>query len=136
MICSIESRQFREVLSMKTDLAVKYIDMVTLRLREVEELLEYMAYASVRKRLLFLLNKLLSKFSSTKPKDTEASPEWARLDIELTHQELASMAGSIRETVSSLLSQLEAEGILRREGSRKPLWIHRGRLQIALKAPS
>ena len=63
VICEIESRQFRRLISEQPDLAFKYIELVTGRLKEMEELLEYMAYGSVRQRLLFLLQKLAAKFS-------------------------------------------------------------------------
>lgn len=128
VICEIESRQFRRLISEQPDLAFKYIELVTGRLKEMEELLEYMAYGSVRQRLLFLLHKLAAKFSP----DSEAAEEWAPLEIELTHQELATMTGSIRETVTPILNQLASEGVLRKEGARKPYSIHRSRLEAAL----
>ncbi|OIB02331.1 transcriptional regulator [Paenibacillus sp. LC231] len=128
VICEIESRQFRRLISEQPDLAFKYIELVTGRLKEMEELLEYMAYGSVRQRLLFLLQKLAAKFSP----DSKAAGEWAPLEIELNHQELATMTGSIRETVTPILNQLVSEGVLRKEGARKPYSIHRSRLEAAL----
>ncbi|WP_174819214.1 hypothetical protein [Paenibacillus lautus] len=47
---------------------------------------------------------------------------------------LYSMAGSIRETVTPIIHQLVSEGILRKEGTRKPYLIHMSRLQAALSA--
>ncbi len=44
------------------------------------------------------------------------------------------MAGSIRETVTPIIHQLVSEGILRKEGTRKPYLIHMSRLQAALSA--
>ncbi|MCI1774497.1 MAG: Crp/Fnr family transcriptional regulator [Paenibacillus lautus] len=130
VICEIESRQFRRMIGEKPDLALKYIELVTGRLKEMEELLEYMAYGSVRERLLFLLHKLASKFSP----DSEAAQDWMPLEIELTHQELATMTGSIRETVTPIINQLVSEGVLRKEGARKPYSIHRSRLEAAIPA--
>lgn len=128
VICEMEGWQFRKIISEKPDLALKYIELVTARLKEVEELLGYMAYGSVRQRLLFLFRKLAAKF----PSGTQRMQDWIPLEIELTHQELASMAGSIRETVTPIISQLVSEGVLRKEGARKPYSIHRGRLEAAL----
>ena len=130
VICEIESRQFRRLIGEKPDLALKYIELVTGRLKEMEELLEYMAYGSVRERLLFLLHKLASKFSP----GSEAAQDWMPLEIELTHQELATMTGSIRETVTPIINQLVSEGVLRKEGARKPYSIHRSRLEAAIPA--
>lgn len=130
VICEMEGWQFRKIISEKPDLALKYIELVTTRLKEVEELLGYMAYGSVRQRLLFLFRKLAAKF----PSGTLLMQDWTPLEIELTHQELASMAGSIRETVTPIIHQLVSEGILRKEGTRKSYWIHMNRLQAALSA--
>ncbi|MEF3305390.1 Crp/Fnr family transcriptional regulator [Paenibacillus sp. GYB003] len=130
VICSIDREQFQTIIGEKPGLALAYIDIVTARLKEVEEWLEYMAYGSVRKRLLFLLNKLSAKFGA----GGEDEPEWGRLQVELTHQELASMTGSMRETITPLLNRLVSEGVLRKEAARGPYWIHRERLRAALAA--
>lgn len=132
IICEIDRQQFHEIISKKSELALKYIDIVTARLSEVEEMLEYMAYGSVRKRLLFLLNKLLGKFGPNHLVDSE----WVQLEIVITHQELASMTGSLRETVTSILNQLVSEGIVRKEGLRRNYSIHQRRLQDALSTCS
>lgn len=127
VICEMDSGQFRKVITEKPELALKYIEIVTARLQETEDMLEYMAYGSVRKRLLFLFNKLVTKFPAPR-----SDGGWIPLPVEMTHQELASMTGSIRETVTPILNQLADEGILRKEGNRKPYWIQRSRLQAAL----
>lgn len=132
VICEIDVQQFRKIVSEKPMLALKYIELVTARLKEVEELLGYMAYGSVRQRLLFLLHKLAVKFTP----NSQVRHEWVTLEIELTHQELASMTGSIRETVTPIINQLVSEGILRKEGIRKPYSIHLNRLQAALPVGS
>ncbi|GIP00709.1 Crp/Fnr family transcriptional regulator [Paenibacillus lautus] len=131
VICEMEGWQFRKIISEKPELALKYIELVTARLKEVEELLGYMAYGSVRKRLLYLLRKLAAKF----PSDSQVMQDWIPLGIELTHQELATMTGSIRETITPIINQLVSEGILRKEGTRKPYLIHMSRLQAALSFP-
>ncbi len=106
-------------------IALHFIEIISTRLKEVEEMMEHMAYGSVRKRLLFLLHKLSEKFGSG------TTQEWIELEVKLTHQELASMMGSIRETVSEQLTQLAAEGIVSKEGLRKPLRVHPERLKMA-----
>lgn len=127
VICEMDSGQFRKAITEKPELALKYIEIVTARLQETEDMLEYMAYGSVRKRLLYLFNKLVSKLNPS-----ASNEEWIPISVQITHQELASMTGSIRETVTPILNQLAEEGILRREGARKPYSIHRSRLQAAL----
>ncbi|UOK57686.1 Crp/Fnr family transcriptional regulator [Bacillus sp. OVS6] len=62
IICTIDKNQFEKIIHDRPSVSLKFIEMVSNRLKEVEELLEYMAYSSVRKRLLFLLHKLAVKF--------------------------------------------------------------------------
>ena len=88
VICEIESRQFRRLISEQPDLAFKYIELITGRLKEMEELLEYMAYGACD-NVCYSSQKLAAKFAP----DSEVAEEWAPLEVELTHQELATMTG-------------------------------------------
>ncbi|MDF2036440.1 Crp/Fnr family transcriptional regulator [Cytobacillus oceanisediminis] len=131
VICRIDRVQFEKIIRENPSISLKLLEIISSRLKEVEELLEYMAYSSARKRLLFLLNKLTEKFGD---KLSKSSPgDWIALDIHITHQELAMMMGSIRETVSALLNELNAEGIVRKAGRRGTMEVHSVRLKCALK---
>ncbi|MDF2683729.1 MAG: putative transcriptional regulator [Brevibacillus sp.] len=137
IICSMDHERFQSLLREKPELGIRFIQIISERVKEVEELLEHMTYSSVRKRLLFLLHKLSQKFGASIAAGTEADEQelqgWVELQVELTHQELASMTGSIRETVTETLNQLTTEGILKKNGMRKPLWVHVDRLQAGLQ---
>ncbi|MFS0553417.1 Crp/Fnr family transcriptional regulator [Brevibacillus sp. 179-C9.3 HS] len=129
VICSIDKAHFEQLMLEKPQLALHFIEIVSNRLQEVEEMLELMAYGSVRQRLLYLLVKLSEKYGGERQAD---APEWIELAVSLTHQELASMMGCIRETVTEMLHELTAEGIVKKTGLRKPLWLHQERLREAL----
>lgn len=134
VICSIDREQFEGILSAKPALAFVFIEALASRLKEMEEMLEHMAYGSVRKRVLYLLGKLQHKFGAENAEESGTDAGWIRLEVRLTHQELAGMAGSIRETVTDLLGKLAAEGIVRGTGHREALQVHPGKLRAALKA--
>ncbi|WP_226530621.1 Crp/Fnr family transcriptional regulator [Metabacillus niabensis] len=136
VICTIDKGKFEKVMLDQPSVSLKFIEMLSNRLKEVEELLEYMAYSSVRKRLLFLLNKLVVKFGRELPSGDPKEKDWIQLEISITHQELAMMMGSIRETVTALLNDLTAEGIVRKVGNRKPIKINFARLKKALEEES
>lgn len=124
LICKIDRTQFQKLIHDKPDIALKFIEILSIRVKEMEELLEHMAHSSARKRLLFLLYKLSKKFGIA----VEAAEDWRQLEISITHQELANMTGNIRETVTSLLNDLTQGGIVRKAAPRKLLQIHLGRL--------
>lgn len=110
LICKLNKQQFEKIIHMRPDIALRFIEIISNRLKEMEELLEQMAYGSVRKRLLFLLYKLSRKFGQ----QVENNTNWLELEISITHQELATMMGSIRETVTNVLNALKKEGIVRK----------------------
>lgn len=133
VICTIDKPQFEQLMREKPELALHFIEIISARLKEVEEMMEQIAYGSARKRLLFLLSKLTEKFgvSSVDEKGADGAQDWIELEVRLTHQELATMMGSIRETVTELLGNFTTEGIVQKAGLRTPLRIHPGRLKRA-----
>lgn len=66
-----------------------------------------MCIGDVRYRTLFLLPKLSEK-SGTRDK------EWQSLNMKITHEDIATMVGSSRETISLLMSKLKKEGLLKK----------------------
>ena len=63
-------------------------------------------FHSNRDRLIHLLVELAEQYGKTVGREIE-------LQIKLSHQDLASVIGSTRETVTVILGQLQAEGSLR-----------------------
>ncbi len=130
IICSVGKEEFEAVVKSHPELGLKMIEIVSMRLKEVEEMLELIAYGSVRKRLLFLLYKLSQKFG----RKLDSDQGWVQLEVKLTHQELASIAGSIRETVTEQLKIFVAEGLISRAGLRGPLSVQPERILRAMEA--
>ncbi|MED3575893.1 Crp/Fnr family transcriptional regulator [Cytobacillus praedii] len=134
VICSIDKVQFEQIIIEKPDIALKIIKILSTRLKEMEEMLELMAYGSVRNKLLFLLNRLSEKFGEPLNEHAGVGPEWFQLGVKVTHQELASMMGSIRETVTELLNELISEGVVNRTSTRGFFIIHRQRLKETIES--
>lgn len=113
MVCVIAKEDFEMLLMKRPQLALRLISLLSQRLRESEEMLQNLAFQDVRHRLLYLLAKLVRNFGL---KDSRAVPihsgPHAKIDVNLTHQELADMIGSTRESVSAALSQLAKEGLV------------------------
>lgn len=77
-----------------------------LRRKRVERRLKYLLFRSNRERLIHLLLELAEQYG----KQVEGGVE---LRIKLSHQDLASIIGSTRETVTVVLGELQSEGRLR-----------------------
>jgi len=57
--------------------------------------------------LLFLLVKLSEKSGKRKN-------QWQPIDVKLTHSDLATMVGSTRETVSTIMGQMKKDGLIKK----------------------
>lgn len=81
------------------DVSLGVTRLLGLRRRRVERRLKSLLFRSNRERLVHLLVELLEKYG-------QQEPEGVRIAIRLSHQDLANIIGSTRETVTVLLGEL------------------------------
>lgn len=106
-VCVIGKTQFETLISENPKLAIKFIEILSSRLKEIYEMSENLALHSVKYRILSLLLKLSEKFGKRKN-------EWQTIDIKLTHYDIATMIGSTRETVSATIGDLKKAGYIKK----------------------
>jgi CRP/FNR family transcriptional regulator len=99
ILCSLGKEMFEQFLIERPHLAVKMMKELSALLQERDAQLTQMALGDVRKKVLHLLVKLGQKFGI--PEDA-----YHKIDMALTHQEIANMIGSTRETVTVALNEL------------------------------
>jgi CRP-like cAMP-binding protein len=75
------------------------------RRRRIERRLRNLLFQSNRKRLIHLLLELMEQYG-------QRVENGVRLNIKLTHLEMANVIGSTRETVTVVLGQLQAENLI------------------------
>lgn len=109
LVCVLGKKDFEILLMKRPQVALKMVSILTQRIRESEEMLENLAFRDVRYRLLYLLAKLAKSFGEQS--SSERAP-FTKLDLNLSHQELANMIGATRESVSVTLSQLAKDGFV------------------------
>ncbi len=100
----IDKRDFFAVCRKYPDVALKVLAVVGRRLRHLVSTLESVTFGSIRQRLA----RLLLEMSEEGGQDVFGLP--------MTHQELASRLGTVREVVSRNLSRFQGEGLIRIEG--------------------
>ena len=100
----INKADFQQVCRQFPDVALKVLAVVGRRLRQLVGVVEAMTFGSVTQRLA----RLLLDASQTADAD--------EFDLPLTHQELASRLGTVREVVSRNLARFRAEGLIRIQG--------------------
>jgi CRP-like cAMP-binding protein len=107
----IPRSQFVDLFREEPDFAMRLTQLIGHRRRRAERRLKNLVFLPNRERLLHLLLELAEKYGV-------ASADGLELDTNLSHQDLASTIGSTRETVTLVLGELQARGLVR-VGRRK-----------------
>ncbi|RKL69242.1 cAMP-binding protein [Salipaludibacillus neizhouensis] len=106
-LCTMNKEKFEDFIASHPPAALKLIEILSNRLKEIYEISEKIALGSVRYRSLFLLMKMSEK-SGLREK------EWQSIRMTLTHEDIATMVGSTRETITLLMSKLRKEGLVKK----------------------
>jgi CRP/FNR family transcriptional regulator len=100
----LNKNDFRQVCLQYPEVALKVLAVVGRRLRHLVGLVESMTFGSVTQRLARLLL------------DASKGAAAETFDLPMTHQELASRLGTVREVVSRNLTRFRAAGLIRVQG--------------------
>jgi CRP-like cAMP-binding protein len=106
-IMALARNDFLRLLSSSPGLALSVIQELTRRLRQVDEQASSLSFQRVKERTMGLLVRLAKEASSH---------EGRRKTPVLTHQQIADMIGTSRETVTRAVKGLKDEGWLEQEG--------------------
>jgi CRP-like cAMP-binding protein len=106
-ILALARNDFLNVLSRSPDLALAVIRELTQRLRQQDEQASSLSFQRVRQRTQGLLVRLAREDCDVP--DRRATPA-------LTHQQIADMIGTSRETVTRAVKGLKDEGWLQQDG--------------------
>jgi CRP-like cAMP-binding protein len=109
----IPADEMKRLAERHASVALGVTRMMGLRRRRIERRLKYLLFHSNRERLVHLLLELAEQYG-------RPAPHGLDLAIRLSHQDLASIIGSTRETVTVILGQLESDELVRL-GRRKIL---------------
>lgn len=106
-LCAFSIEDFEKLLRKKPELAIKYSKQVGQKLRRAEFRLVNMLNKDVRFRLLAFFYHLAIKDGYDGMAATYSINNF------LTHDDVAKLIGSARQTVTTTISQLEEEGLLK-----------------------
>ena len=105
----ISRKDFQNFCREHPEVALKVIAVVGSRLRRLVGIIEDLSFTTVRQRLIAILLRLTQTGGTP-------SKEGVRVELTMTHQDLAAELGTVREIVSRNLSRLQAEGLLEVDG--------------------
>lgn len=117
----------QQLMQHRPEVSLGISKMIGLRRRRIERRLKNLLFLSNRDRLTHLLLDLAEQYGYR-------SAEGLELGIKLSHQDLANVIGSTRETVTVSLGELQSEGLLRL-GRRRVVLTDAARLASTVERP-
>lgn len=96
---------FIDFLMRTPSLMLKLLEITMERLRRTNEQIEDLSFLDVRSRIF----KLIIRLGEEHGKETD---EGLLINLKLTHQQLANMAGTVRESVTKVLQELQNEHVI------------------------
>jgi CRP/FNR family cyclic AMP-dependent transcriptional regulator len=103
LLCTAKADDLFALLSRNPTLALNVAKILSERLEDASATMEDLAYAKISERIMHLFGRLAAEYGV-------AVDGGMRLDVRLTHGDIASLIGSTRETVSLELSLLAKAG--------------------------
>lgn len=110
-ICVVSKKVFLEMIRRIPDFSFRLTKLIGFRMRKIESRVEDLVFKDVPARLANLLLDLAKDYG-------KETPQGMLLQIKITHQEIANLIGSIRETVSVVLGDFKRDGWIVFEGRR------------------
>ncbi len=108
-LCVIQKAQFLSMIKRKPEYSFRLIKLIGFRLKKIENRIEDLVFRDVHSRVALLLLQFSKDYG-------RATPEGIHIEIKVTHQEIANLIGSIRETVSTILGEFKKESLITFEG--------------------
>jgi CRP/FNR family transcriptional regulator len=104
-ICAIRQEDLTGVIKEMPDLAIALIGKINQKLKEAEDRIADLVFRDVPGRIASVLLKLAEQFG-------KSGDDGVEISIKLTHQELADMVGSSRETVTIVLNEFKEDKVV------------------------
>jgi CRP-like cAMP-binding protein len=104
-ICILGRQHLLQLMLAKPEMGIRMSKLIGFRRQVIESHLGNLVFKNVLQRLTTLLVELTSQFG-------QKEPDGIRIDVPLTHQDIADLIGASRATVTEVLDTLQKKGLL------------------------
>jgi CRP/FNR family cyclic AMP-dependent transcriptional regulator len=111
LITELERGEFERLVQKEGLIGYRLAKTIAQRRRDVENKIEQLIFKDVNAKLAELLLRLATEYGIEDSRGTLVS-------LKITHQEMANLIGSTRETVSLTLSQFKRKGLIQTDGRK------------------
>jgi CRP-like cAMP-binding protein len=119
-ICLMNKERFESFLIQRPRFMMQLLKVLSDRIVGMSQLTHNLALGNLHDKILYALMKLSDQFGLI------SNDEYYRIDVPLSHQEIANLVGATREAVTIALQELVKEGFIKT--GFKTIYIHREKL--------
>ncbi len=105
VLCPVKVEEVHELMKDNSEFSFKVFKFIGLKLSKLERRVESLVFKDVRQRLIEFLVEIAQERGQSVQGRTQ-------LELKLTHKDIASLIGTSRQTVTSLLNELREEGLI------------------------
>ena len=105
VICAMNKDMFREIMDMSPQLNLSISKFIGFRLKRIEAHIEDLVFKNAEERVVAFLKRYANNFGKELADRIIVRPF-------LTHQEIAELTATARQTVNTVLNQLATDGII------------------------
>ncbi len=109
IVTLLPRERIRALLEAESHIAFRFIKVIGDRRRAMETKIEHLVFRDVHAKLAALLLELGREYG----KETE---DGVQIDVKITHQEMANLIGSTRETISLTLAAFKRKELIQLQG--------------------
>lgn len=110
----VDHNEFKRLVESEPKMSNVYMSYMSASNQAIMNQLEAMKHKTAKDKIVLLLPYLVDKLGQ------QISPKTYKLQIKLSHQEIADLSGITRETTTALLKELESEGLIKQQ---RDTWI-------------
>lgn len=118
-VITIPRARFLTQLSLDPETAMHVITILSARLHQVGQRMMRLVASDVQERVRMTLANLAEQYGVREDKGM-------RIEMRITHQDLADMVGTSRQSVTSILNELKRQGII--HFAQRHLWVREDQL--------
>lgn len=96
----IHKKDFQKLLKNQPELSLSFLKVICNRLRRADKEIESLSFQNVLGRLAIILLDFADRYG-------KETPEGICLDIDITHQDLAHLAGTAREMITRIITRFK-----------------------------
>lgn len=114
VICSVSIADFQRMMEMNPKFNLQVTKFIGFRLKKIQSRLESLIFRTAEQRVRFFLKELAEEHG----RQIINNPEERVVKMRLTHEDIAKLSATSRQTVTSVLNDLEKHGLINYDRSR------------------